>query len=212
MCRCKEGVVNRAANGVWRHRSASKRGGALTTSHAMPRSCSWGQPRAHRSKDIGVGTAGRPALRLNSIVLNLIIETEKTGGQLSLRITHLLLVDLHLLVARNRIASPEVWLKGLLGGAGEFGKQWVAGGVGNHTVTIGATGLPQNVPTSVEHLEIQERAAEAHSRREVVTGKILNPNICQKLSAVFGCGVECHLRGRRLRQNDRSVRLAPPPS
>jgi len=78
-----------------------------------------------------------------------------------------------------------VWLKGLLGGAGEFGKQGVAGGVSNHTVTIGATRLPQNVPTSVEHLEIQERAAEAHSRREVVTGKILDRTSARSCPALL---------------------------
>src|SRR5260370_29340328 len=100
-------------------------------------------------------------MRCNSIVLNLIVETEKTGGQLSLRVPYHLLVDLHLLVARNRIASPEVWLKGLLGRAEEFGKQWVAGGGTNHAVSVGAARFPQYGPTTVDHLEIQEGAPEA---------------------------------------------------
>ena len=105
-----------------------------------------------------------------------------------------------------------MWLKGLLRAAEEFGRQWVAGSFSNHAVSVGATRFPQDVPLSVQHLEIQERAAEAHSRSKIVTGKILNPNICQKLFAVFGCRVEGHLGGGRLRLNDRSVRLAPPPS
>ena len=38
-----------------------------------------------------------------------------------------------------------------------------------------------------------------------MTGKILNLNVCLKLSAVYGCGVEGHLGSAGLRLSDRSL-------